>query len=225
MATVKRERVSDCRGSDTGEDGDAALEFGEELYGAFGCVAVEAWIDGQGEDSAGTKTNIDVGGGTKAAEAEPGDTKKNERHGNLGDDEEVAQNPKAAGASEDVFAFESSGRKAPGGGPGGEQAEEKAGGEAEKKSERENLGVDTDIEIERDRNRKTEGGEAVGGPEGDECAECAAEQRKECGFGKDLAENLGARGTESDADGHFMLTPGGLGEKEIGNVGTGDEKN
>jgi len=225
MAAVKRERIGDSRGSDTGEDGDATLEFGEELNGAFGRVAVQAGIDGHGEDATRTKTNIDVGGGTKAAEAEPGDTKKNERHGNLGNDEEIAQSPEAAGTSEGVFAFEGGGRKAPGGGPGGEQTEEKAGGKAEKKSERENAGVDTDIEIERNRNRKTEGGEAVGGPEGDKCAECAAEKRKERGFGQDLAQKLGARGTESDADGHFMLTSGGLGEKEIGNVGAGDEKN
>jgi hypothetical protein len=225
MAAVKRERIGDSRGSDTGEDGDATLEFGEELNGAFGRVAVQAGIDGHGEDATRTKTNIDVGGGTKAAEAEPGDTKKNERHGNLGNDEEIAQSPEAAGTSEGVFAFEGGGRKAPGGGPGGEQTEEKAGGKAEKKSERENAGVDTDIEIERNRNRKTEGGEAVGGPEGDKCAECAAEKRKERGFGQDLAQKLGARGTESDADGHFMLTSGSLGEKEIGNVGAGDEKN
>lgn len=34
-----------------------------------------------------------------------------------------------------------------------------------------------------------------------------------------------ARGAESNAHGHFVLASGGLGEKKIGDIGAGDEKN
>ena len=225
MAAVKRKRIGDGGGGDTGDGGDAALKFGEELHGAFGRVAVQARIDGHGEDAGGAEADINVGGAAKAAEAESGDAEKNEGHGYLRDDEEVAQSPEAAGAREDVFAFERGGGKSPGGGPGGEQAEKNTGDETEREREGENFGVDADVEIDGDGNGKTKGGEAVGGPEGNENAECTAEKRKKNGFGEDLAKKLRARGTESNADGHFVLASGSLREEKIGDVGAGDEKN
>lgn len=80
MAAGKRKRVGDRCGGYAGEDGDAALEFGEELDGAFGGVAVQAGIDGHGENAAGAEANPDVGRGAKTAEAESSDAEKNERH-------------------------------------------------------------------------------------------------------------------------------------------------
>ena len=79
--------------------------------------------------------------------------------------------------------------------------------------------------VDGNGNGKTESGEAVGGPEGDQNAECAAEERKKNGFGEDLAKELRARGAESNANGHFALPSCGLREEKIGYVGAGDEKN
>lgn len=90
MAAGKRERIGDGGRRDAGNGGDAAPEFGEELDGALGGVAVQARINGHGENAAGTKADINAGGAAKTAEAEAGDAEKNERHGDLRDDEEVA---------------------------------------------------------------------------------------------------------------------------------------
>jgi len=90
VAAGKRKRIGDGGRRDAGNGGSAALEFGEELDGVLGCVAVQARIDGHGENAAGTKANINAGGAAKTAEAETGDAEKNERHGDLRDDEDVA---------------------------------------------------------------------------------------------------------------------------------------
>lgn len=92
------------------------------------------------------------------------------------DDQEVAEGPEATGTREDVFPFEGGGRETPSGGPGGEQTEEKSGGETEKQSEGENFGVDADVEIDGDGDGEAKGGEAIRGPERDENAEEAAEE-------------------------------------------------
>ena len=68
---------------------------------------MQAWIDGHGENAAGTKANINAGGAAKTAEAQTGDAEKNERHGDLCDDEQVAQSPQTARAGQDVLPFES----------------------------------------------------------------------------------------------------------------------
>jgi len=224
VSTGKRKRVGDGGGRDSGNGSDAALKFREKLYGALGRIAVKARIDGNGEDAGGTETNINAGGGAQAAQAKAGNTKKHKRHGDLRDDEEVAERPETAGAREEVFAFESRGSEAPGGGPGGEKAEENASNQAEDESKGEDFGVDANTEIDRDRNGEAEGGESAGGPNGDENAERATKKREQRAFGKDLAKELEARGTESHADGHFALASRSFREEKIGDIGAGDKK-
>jgi len=126
---------------------------------------------------------------------------------------------------EDVFPFESGGGRTPSGGPGREQPEQNAGGQAEKKGEEENFVVDTDVEIEGDRYGKTEDGESAGGPGGDEDAKEAAKKGEKNAFGEDVAKELCTRGAESDANGHFALASGSLREEKIGDIGAGNEEN
>jgi hypothetical protein len=225
MASGERKRVRDCGVGDTGKNGDAALEFGEELDGTLGRVAMQARVDGHGQNAAGAETDVDRGGGAKAAQTKAGDAEKNERHCNLRHDKKVAEGPEAARAGKNVFPFQSGRGEAPCCGPGGKQSEENAGGKAEKKGKEENVGVDTDVQIDRDGYGKAERGETVGGPRGDENTEEAAAKRKKHALGKDLAKKLRAVGAQGYAHGHFMLASGGLRQEKIGDVGAGDEQN
>ena len=64
--------------------------------------------------------------------------------------------------------------------------------------------------------------ESAGWPEREQDAEDAAGDGEQHAFSEHLAEQLGARGSEGEADGHLALTAGGLGEEQIGDVGAGD---
>src|SRR5208282_3853869 len=97
MAAAERNRIGYGGGGDAGENGDAPLEFREELRGVFGRVVVQARIDGHSEHAAGAEADVYVFGGAQAAEAESGDAEKNEGHGNLRYDQEIAKAPEAAG--------------------------------------------------------------------------------------------------------------------------------
>jgi hypothetical protein len=49
--------------------------------------------------------------------------------------------------------------------------------------------------------------------------------RQQDAFAKKLAEEAPAAGPNSRADGHLSLSSGGAGQKQIGNVRTGDQQN
>ncbi len=77
----------------------------EELNGTLRGVAVDAGIDRHHEDAAGAEADVDAGGGLEAAKEETGGAEENERHGDLADEEDVAEIEAATGAGEGVFAF------------------------------------------------------------------------------------------------------------------------
>ena len=82
----------------------------------------------------------------EAAEEETGGAEEDERHGDLGDEEDVAEIEAATGAGEGVFAFERIGEDGAGGDPGGDEAEEESGGDAEEEGIEEDARVDGDGE-------------------------------------------------------------------------------
>ena len=160
----------------------------------------------------------------QAAEEEAGGAEEDERHGDLGDEEDVAEAPSASGAGEGVFSFERVGEDGARGDPGRDEAEEKAGGYAKHEGVEEDSPIDAYGEIEWNGRGEVECREATGCCQGEEDSEDAAGEGEEDAFEEHLAEETGPGGSEGDADGHLTLTAVGLGEEEIGDVGAGDAK-
>ena len=62
------------------------------------------------------------------------------------------------------------------------------------------------------------------GPPGEEDADRAAGQGEDQAFGNQLAHQQEAAGAHSQADRDLLLPADGAGEKEVGDVGAGDEQ-
>ena len=177
----------------------------EELDGAVGRVAVDAGIDGHHEDVVRAEADVDAGGASQAAEEESGGAEQDERHGDLRDDEDVAQAEATAGTGEGVLAFERAGEDGARGDPGGDEAEEQTGGDAKSEGVEQDSPIDADGEIEWYGRGEMECREADGLPRAREDAEDAAAEGEQDAFDEHLAEETGAGGSEGEADGHLTL--------------------
>ena len=67
---------------------------------------MEARIDRHHENAVRAKADVDAGGVLHAPEEESGDAEQDDGHCNLGDHENVAEAPTAAGTGQEIFTFQ-----------------------------------------------------------------------------------------------------------------------
>ena len=158
IATGERRSVSDNSRDDTGESCDAVTQLHHEVDCALGRVTVHAGIDGHHEHVVRVETDVDGGSALEAAQKEAGDAEENNGHGNLRDDEEIAQREAAARASEGVFAFERVGEQGSRCGPGRGDTEQKTADEAEGERVEQYTPINADGDVKRHGRREAEAG-------------------------------------------------------------------
>jgi hypothetical protein len=129
-----------------------------------------------------------------------------------------------AGAGKRLFTFERIGHERARGGPGGNEAADEARNQAEEEAVEKNATVDVDGCIHSDGYGKTEGGERVGCPDGEQNSNDTSREGEDDAFNKELAEKLRACGSEGETYSHLTLALRSLRKKKIGNVGAGDEE-
>ena len=134
MAHRERYAVAGGGGDDAWERGDAFPHGAEKLDGTLGSVAVKLRVDGHHDETAGAKANVDSGGVFEAAKEESGGTQQDEGERYLRDDERAAQAPAMARAGKRLFALERIRHERARGGPGGNEAADEAGNQAEEEA-------------------------------------------------------------------------------------------
>ncbi len=106
IAAVQRNAIGcDYRGHSWNRYNTLA-NFREELHSALCGIAIDARVNLKADDAAGAEADVDIRGLLQAAQKEAGRGEKNEAHGDLPDDEDVAQRDAAAWTRKRILPFE-----------------------------------------------------------------------------------------------------------------------
>ena len=229
VAAIDGGNAGDGCGLDAGESVEAAEDSFVEAVELGGFVAGEFGVEVDEQDVGAIEAEVLVLEVVEGAEEETCSGEEHEGEYDLCGDEDVGE--QTAGASAGAGRGAGVGGESGSGADAGDaqrrgDAEEQRGqdGEAEGEGEDVQVGGGGEGGVAADRSRGDEADEETGSPEGEEQAECAADEGEQQGLGEDLADDAGAAGAEGEAGGELALAGGGFGEEEVGEVGAGDEK-
>ncbi|CEF48755.1 unnamed protein product [uncultured bacterium] len=154
---------------------------------------------------------------TRFLEEEGGGGEDDERHGDLGDDENAAH-------AQFAFALHAGGEGVLQGLPGGHESAGEGGEDGHEGGVGGDAPIGLDVEADGDGEGEGNRGGGFGGYEGDHEPEGGSRHGEQQAFGKELLEEASAGGAEGKADGDFLAADGGAGEEQAGDVDAGDQQ-
>src|SRR5579859_1319127 len=171
------------------------------------------------------EAGIDMREGAEGSNHEAGADKENESERDLNDDEDAAGAMLFASLAVGAATLANAGAETNSGVlEDGDGAKENAGENGDDEGEEENGSVNADFVDARDSGRG-HGDEGAQGGEGEAQANGAAKQAENETFQKQFTGDAVGAGAESGADGKFLAAAFDANEKEVGDIGAGDEQN
>src|SRR3984893_1334132 len=171
------------------------------------------------------EAGIDVSEGAEGTNHEAGTDEKDQGYNDLIDDEDAASSVLFARLREGAAACADGGAEANAGVfENGNAGDEEAAKQSDGESEEENGAVDADL-IDARKSGRGDGHEDAERGESEAEANEAAEKSEGDAFHENFAGDARARSAEGGADGEFLATAFDSDEKQVGDVGTGDEQN
>jgi len=171
------------------------------------------------------ETGIDVREGAEGSNHEAGANEENQSESDLNNDEDAARAMLFAALAVGAAALPNAGAETDTGVfEDGDGAEEDAGENGDDEGEEENGAVNADFVDARDSGRG-HGDEGAQGGEGEAQADGAAKQAENETFKKQFTGDAVGAGAESGADGKLLAATFDADEKEVGDIGAGNEQN
>ena len=203
---------------------DPVQHAGEQLPPALGSSVLRPVGEHLGrEDVLGCEPRVHLLQLVVAGQQQPGADQQRERHGHLGDRQEVAEPVCAAGVGGLRAAFFQCGRDVGARRQRRHDAERQPGGDRHPERESEHPAVECDLARpgcqqtgERHQQVKTRPGEHQ--------TQRAPDEAEQHGFGEQLREYPPATGAERGPERQLALSPHHPGQREIGDVGAGDQQ-